>query len=71
MKIIKTMDMYFFLKFLKSLRDSEKTIIVLLSRSYQGLEGLKESKKVHFTHFYKKIKSCHENYKKPWICTFF
>jgi hypothetical protein len=29
------------------------------------------NKKVHITHFYKKLKDCHENYKKQWICTFF
>jgi len=31
---------------------------------------LKEIKKVHFTHFHKKIKSCHKNYKKTLTCTF-
>jgi len=47
----------------------------LLYNCYQGLikvrRDLRKLKKVHITHFYKKIKDCHENYKKPWICTFF
>ena len=69
------MDMYFFC----SLNPSEMMKRLL----YDCIEGLtkvwrdlrksylRKLKKVHFTHFYKKIKDCHENYKKPWICTFF
>ena len=34
------------------------------------LRDLRKLKKVHFTHFYEKIKDCHENYQKQWICTF-
>jgi hypothetical protein len=40
----------------------------LLYNCYQGLikvwRDLRKLKKVHFTHFHKKIKNCHENYKK-------
>ena len=46
---------------------------------YQGLNKvwrdlrkpyLRKSKKVHFTQFHKKIKSCHENLEKTLKCTF-
>ena len=62
--------------FLKSLRYDEKTVY----NCYQGLSKvwrdlrklyLRNLKKVHVTHFHKKIKDCHENYKKPLTCTFF
>ena len=56
--------------FLKSLRDDEKIVCICyqgLSKVWRDLRKsyLRKLKKVHVAHFYKKIKSCNENYKKP------